>query len=584
MKPFLARLFVLFFSLAAVAQSAAFSADAAAADKLPLRVLYVGSANAVAVVGSADFPAAERALLNAARAVSFREFLARHFTSVDACTGAEFTAARAQAAEVVVIDESPPGLAIRDVTRPMVLIGMSGMRSSKMRGSKFDWLCACLDTRLHSMRTDHPMFKGPLPVRPTLVDEVDPETGRPVRSWLVHEKMPGIPGMVVSAEHLLEAEDSEIISGGLNMKGDHGVALAREANLLLWGPAGHPGNMTAEAQRLFVNALVYMKQFDGAVQTVFRGKHARTAAFEIAKSPNVTREDRYLEWISPEALQLAGGDKKKLAAAFEGNEPWLYVPAWAPWLVVDEDAKSLGVPNHDVRLLEKGVALLDDPAQAAKGRRLLERYTGLAQSDAAAWRGWFTQNRDALYFSDRNGYRFFTGPAGPGPAQELIREAIAKLPAPETSESSPVAIAAAAVGPSGHAYARVGDPITVVVRLTVRDGWHTYESVPAGNPMVTTALDLALPPGARWIGEWRASRGVPEKKGKDAATGVVEQRGEVFFVRAFYHTAPPAVGPAASRRGGSPLRGTLRLQACDDQRCLEPVSLPVEARLSLSGR
>ena len=141
--------------------------------------------------------------------------------------------------DVIVKDARIPIVLPPTFRKPMVLIGSNGLYGIDRTGTKIDLLCECLRDKLHTIRLDHPIFHGPLAVTPTLTQEVDPVTGRTVGMWKVQEKMES-PGLVTAVEQFLDADDSEIISGGINMKGDHGVALVREANLFLWGPIANP--------------------------------------------------------------------------------------------------------------------------------------------------------------------------------------------------------------------------------------------------------------------------------------------------------------------------------------------------------
>jgi len=391
--------------------------------------------------------------------------------------------------------------------------------------------------------------------------------------------------MVTSLANLLDASDSEIIAGGVNLKGDHGISLAREANLFLWGPVGAPSEMTDEARRVFVNTIVYMKGFAGERPSVRRELRARISLSEVIDSPYITRAAQFANYFPSAMIESFGADKTKYRAHFEGNQDWVYVPPATLWFTVDEEAKSVGYANHDVRFLDRCVTWLADGSKGDVAARLLARYTGQAfGADATQWRSWLTEHRDALYFSDAYGYRYFAGPAGPAPAEAQVRQALSKLPSAATTEASPVVVSAGLVGTNGGPYGRVGDRFTLVIRLRIQDGWHTYVTVPAGNPMLPTAVQVELPEGFRWAGEWHSTPPVPELRDK-SPTGVLLQTGEILYLRGLYATAvarPPLGGARA--RGAIDLKGEVRFQACDDQRCLEVASLPFLAGVTLLAR
>jgi len=77
---------------------------------------------------------------------------------------------------------------------------------------------------------------------------------------------------------------------------------------------------------------------------------------------------------------------------------------------VDEDVRSLAVPNHDVELLELCVAMLESNLDVTKVTRILTRYSGEKLQTPQQWRKWLDSNRSRLYFSDEDGYRFHVAP------------------------------------------------------------------------------------------------------------------------------------------------------------------------------
>lgn len=75
---------------------------------------------------------------------------------------------------------------------------------------------------------------------------------------------------------------------------------------------------------------------------------------------------------------------------------------------LDELAKGLGIPNHQVVYLEKCIENLQRTREPQESHAALTRYTGqdYPGTDKAAWRRWFKENRDYLYFSDSEGFVF----------------------------------------------------------------------------------------------------------------------------------------------------------------------------------
>jgi hypothetical protein len=289
------------------------------------------------------------------------------------------------------------------------------------------------------VRSDHPIFRGPYPVTPTLKEVADPYRNKKYLAWAVSENVKS-QGLVSTIEQFLDAEDSEIISGGVNMKGDHGVALVREADRFMWGPAAKPSQMTEEARRVFVNMIVYMKRFDGARQTVWRGLPVRSAAFDIINADHIRTKLELGDWFAKGIVDRLGEDKQKYRALFEANIGYVHIPHGTHGLDIDTEAQSIGIPNNDVRFIDKCITLLQKPAEAAKAQRLLERYTGQSFKNAKAWQAWFEENKSKLYFSDGYDYRFYSGPAGPDPAPTVVPSLLSDVKPSDPSNIQPVTI------------------------------------------------------------------------------------------------------------------------------------------------
>jgi DsbC/DsbD-like thiol-disulfide interchange protein len=88
--------------------------------------------------------------------------------------------------------------------------------------------------------------------------------------------------------------------------------------------------------------------------------------------------------------------------------------------------------------------------------------------------------------------------------------------------------------------------------------------------MTATAIDLKLPAGLRFVGEWKA----PAAKASSAPDTTVYE-GDVLFTRDVLVTV---------KAGALTVGGTLRFQACDHERCLPPQAEPVTLRMRISER
>ncbi|HEU4419298.1 MAG TPA: hypothetical protein VFT55_10185, partial [Planctomycetota bacterium] len=130
------------------------------------------------------------------------------------------------------------------------------------------------------MRLDHAIFQGPLRVDVVLDKDHPYEDANDGQgTWLVHSgefKQGCDVGMVSDGHGFEDSPDCERISGGINSKGPMAVAIGRQANMLQWGFYGAPDRLTESGKRAFLNAIVYMKKFDGQVPLVKKEGRGRS--------------------------------------------------------------------------------------------------------------------------------------------------------------------------------------------------------------------------------------------------------------------------------------------------------------------
>jgi hypothetical protein len=248
--------------------------------------------------------------------------------------------------------------------------------------------------------------------------------GAKMKGWRVHaDNLPEKNyGLVSDGYGFEDSPDCERISGGVNSKGPGAVALGRQGNWFLWGFCAAPAEMTDGAKRAFLNTVVYMKRFDGRKPVVTKTSSARQWAYVYANLLGEEDADiaaRYRKMFVPKLLE-AGPDAAKVKAALKANEGWL---VWEETvepngsetrparkqkrIAIDEDAKALAIANHDPKILEACVALLEKGERKDLAVRVLERYTDQRHgADAAAWRKWLDASRGRLYFTDNGGFVF----------------------------------------------------------------------------------------------------------------------------------------------------------------------------------
>src|SRR4030095_11781576 len=126
----------------------------------------------------------------------------------------------------------------------------------------------------HGMRSEHEIFKGPLPVKIEFTEIATPKNylnfpeGKnlpaKLKVWKVHDgefkEGGGVDVGLVCSPDIEEAPDGEWISGGVNSKGPNSLAIGRQGNLFLWGFYGAPDRLTESAKRVFLNSICYIKQ------------------------------------------------------------------------------------------------------------------------------------------------------------------------------------------------------------------------------------------------------------------------------------------------------------------------------------
>jgi len=272
------------------------------------------------------------------------------------------------------------------------------------------------------VRLDHAIFQGPLSVE-VKFDKSDPwePEADPRGMWTVQTGKMGTEndyGVVSDGIGFEDSPDCEWISGGENSKGPHAVAIGRQANMLQWGFYCAPDRMTPSARRAFLNAIVYMKRFDGRrplVKKVTRGRewygqflgYVRELDGKYKNAGKGFRE--YLESCFPkDVVEKHGLDADALGKWYEENREFIRSPGrWQ--LEVDADLKELGLSNRKPEFLDWIVEKLAANAQDELAKKLAARYLGPDVADPVAY---IRKNREKLFFSDIGGFRWFVDTRG----------------------------------------------------------------------------------------------------------------------------------------------------------------------------
>jgi len=307
-------------------------------------------------------------------------------------------------------------------TKPVILIG--AVAGEILRKTKIYRLSLDLMNEAHGLRRDHPSFKGPLDPKLELTPIPTPDHYRLVKegkdlpatleAW--HVQTGELPkaidyGLVAPGWGFEDSPDAEIISGGLNGRSHRAVAIGRHGNFFLWGFAGDPAQMTESARRVFINAVIYMKKFDGRPPLVPAVMPARDQAFVfIAWWRASTDRVRDLEWAKkyfpPEVMDRTKMDPDKMEAFYAENLE--YICPDNGLLGVDKELKDLKLSNRKMEFWDKLLTRLAKPEKDAAAWALVERYVARKKfKDAAEVHDWFEENKAYLFFTDVGGFGWY---------------------------------------------------------------------------------------------------------------------------------------------------------------------------------
>lgn len=623
---------------------------------MDLKVLYVGGTGDGYALGKEPDPAEVKA-----RMAAFEHLLKTYFTRVTVLHARDYRQEKSSDFDVTVMDGLPAprekGEMIRDASgrvtkviadryftedfdRPVVLVAELNAKLGQRIGMKFDWYCLCLTGSALGLRTEHPIFHGPFPVRLTLQERPTPRTafeyeaftGKPtpqtVAMWQVQtqdytNRTPDSsfvhrPGMVARPWGFEDSPDAEIISGGASVKSLDAAALARHGNFFNWGFAGSPAIMTEEAKRVFANAVAYISKFkeQGLMARKYDDRRpTRIDAFRLARflatrkaydqvhasmeesartmeearqkivekqakggklsedekmfldqksEPPQPREsfEAFLKAHQGERFTRFGTDEAAYAKYFDENEDYFYVTADSHELAVDQDAKGLGIPITDPRLLDRAIRLWEEGKDVAKARRILTRYTLLDYPTPVEWRSWFNTYREKLYFTQSGGFLFRVDSRDPRvPGNDYHRSSIAQeLPVqpqgPRTDANNPVAATARLV--------KSAEGKALVIQVNIHPGFQIYAHVGNDAPYLPTQVTFELPKGYAASGVLK--RPVSHPYAGSQTTGLYT--GEAVFTQ-------PLTGS-----GPGTAKVTLEYQACDSRVCLMPARLELTVPLS----
>lgn len=626
--------------------------------KQAVSVLYVGGSPEIETIGIGTPPDPAVVAKSAAeRTAAFEKFLKKNFKTVKVVDAKDYHYSMSDYYDVTILDGTPAPIApgIRDVdehgrmiryarpqyfpldfNRPVVTIAEAGEEMGRRIGTKNDWYCLCLEDRALGWNASHPIFQGPVKVafmpamEPTPAPaleyaEMSGET-LPVETLMFRmqtinytDKMPDgnnyRVGMVSRPGGYADSPEVEVISGGKCAKSIDAVALGRHANWFTWGFAASPTYMTDAAKALFVNAVVYMKQFAGqhpiarkfndgvstrdhigmernrmsrsmweayneqnrqfnqlvdSLKTVIKDQKARGEKVDpnIAIYENfpaqkmVTYREFLLQQDRGKGLYAVfGTDEKAYQDYYDKNYGWFWCPEGSYELAIDDEARYLGIPNNDIRILDKCISMLEknDPEKDI-AETILKRYTLCRFETAKEWRDWYNRYHDKLFFTESGGYLWLVNTFENVPGNDyrvrLAEEEEAYMaqkrsggrpgaPVQLTDDRNPVYLQVEAV--------KTEKGKDIVVFQKIHPGYHTYAVVPSDEVFVVTTVEIELPAGYEKVGPLY----VPEAQLLDAS-GTTVYRGTGEFRQ------------AVKGEGEGEATVTVTYQCCNNNTCLVP--------------
>ncbi|PKQ63900.1 hypothetical protein BZG02_07775 [Labilibaculum filiforme] len=232
-------------------------------------------------------------------------------------------------------------------------------------------------------------------------------------------------------------------------------------------------------------------------------------------------------------------------------------------LKIDEDCKSLGIANTDIKILDAAISLLEKNKDIEKANRLLWRYTLEDFKTAKEWRAWYTKYKNKMFFTQSGGFVWMINDPNANPdirprndkKEEVeIADELTKLglQLAEPTHENPVSVGAMLVDGKNE------NEKTVLIETNIMSGYHIYAYVPSGEAYIKTELGLDLPEGVDLVGKWDKSSPAPYP-GKDK---ILIYKGESSFKQAIKFDGKIAKG--------TKVKCWLYYQCCDASICFPP--------------
>jgi hypothetical protein len=255
----------------------------------------------------------------------------------------------------------------------------------------------CLDHGAHGLRTEHPIFRGPLPVELAYEDTPTPSNyrdhlageklGPTIPVWRVQVKgfNDKVPGLVSDPTGFLDSPDTEFIASGINTKGPDSVAIGRHGHLVLWGFYAPPSGLTDSAKNALVNTVAWTSQFDRAPRLVSQVAQHRESFAEFLHYVRDLRgfydknQKEIAEYVERARSLREAGKTRKLTADEQAVADQYESLAQAALPPFEEWSKSMFDSFDEALVARCGI-------------------------DVACYAAWYNENREYLIGKERFGF------------------------------------------------------------------------------------------------------------------------------------------------------------------------------------
>lgn len=410
-------------------------------------------------------------------------------------------------------------------------------------------------------------------------------------------------GMVSRPWGFEDSPDAEAISSGVCAKTLDAVAIGRHGNFFHWGFAASPEYMTPEAQNVLANAIVYISKFKdkGVIARKYQDRRAtkeylKELKYLATKEAYDSREEMNLKFDQQMLAEKKKADEKKAKNEklttweeqalsykpqpkqsfedflkenqrdlfskfgtntdaylkyYDQNKDYFYSEDASYVITVDQDVKSLGIPNTDKRLLEKCIFMLEKGQDVDKAKRILDRYTLLDYKTAQEWRSWYEKNKSRIFFTQSGGFYFMVdtydkGVEGNNYKKKQTEVSYNNIKPAETDDNNAVSVATGIVDK--------GTNKEVAVKVKIHPGYHIYAFVADTDPYINTELKINLPAGYTKVGDLKRPS---FKYFSDSGTTIYEN--EILFTQEI------------SGSGKGEVTCVINYQCCDTHICFPPV-------------